>query len=94
MHFLIAGHLKPEADKKLIDYHDAFNEHLGQSALGVVMAGVLRDENGRRVGYLALMKSDSIDLPRAWLRESPFYQAGLYERTEIYEYHNQIGDLD
>jgi uncharacterized protein YciI len=93
MHFMIAGYLKPGAEEKLIDYHQAFNEHVGQSAHDVVIAGVLRNEEGRRVGYVAVMETEHIDRAQTWLSESPLYQAGLYERSEIYEYQNEIGHI-
>ena len=94
MHFLIAGYLKEGAEKKLIEHAHEFNEHLGASASEVVIAGALRDMEGKRIGYMAVMRADCIETAQHWFEDSPFLRAGLYERSEIFEYQNEVGPFD
>jgi hypothetical protein len=90
---MIAAFLKAGAEDQLINYHSEFNEHLGPSAENVRIAGVLRSPQGTRRGYLALYESDRIEEAESWLRESPFYEAHLYDRVDVYEYQIQVGQL-
>lgn len=93
MQFAIAAFLKPGAEGELIKYSADFNEHIGPSGTNLLLAGSLRDPNGKRAGYLAFFEADTITEARAWLQESPIYQAHLYERVEIFEYQNEVGCL-
>jgi uncharacterized protein YciI len=94
MHFLVAGYLKDGADKKLIEHAQEFNEHLGAAASDVVMAGVLRDTSNTRIGYMAIIRADCIETAQRWFDDSPFLRAGFYERSEIFEYQNEVGPFD
>ena len=93
MQFAIAGFLKPGAEGELIKHSADFNEHIGPSATNVILAGSLRDQEGKRVGYLAFFESDTIAEARDWLHESPIYRAPLYERVEVFEYQVEVGRL-
>jgi uncharacterized protein YciI len=93
MQFAIAAFLKPGAEAELIKYSGDFNEHIGQSGTNVLLAGALRDGDGKRVGYLALYEGETIADAQDWLRESPIYQADLYERLEVFEYQIEVGRL-
>ena len=94
MHFMIAAFLKAGAEEQLINYHDELNEHLGPGADDVRIAGALRDTDGRRVGYMAIVSGNDIADANDWLRESPFYKADLYERIEVFEYVIEAGHVD
>jgi uncharacterized protein YciI len=93
MLFMIAAYLRPGAEEQLINYHAEFNEHIGQSAANVPIAGALRGPDGRRVGYLAFVEGDTVDDANTWLHESPHYQADLYERIDVFEYQVEVGRL-
>ena len=93
MLFMMVGYLKEGAEDQLINYHDEFNEHVGQSGTNIVIAGALQNPDGSRVGYLALFDGSSIEDAKAWLNEGPFYKASLYQRVDIFEYHNEIGHV-
>ena len=93
MLFMVAGYLKPGAEKQLIDFHDAFNEHLSQPFRNLTAAGALRDRNGTRQGYLGFIEADSYDDAERFLHESPFYAEGLYERVEVFEYLVEVGQV-
>lgn len=93
MQFAIAAYLKPGAEGELSKHSDEFNEHLGPSGSGVLLAGALRDQDGKRIGYLALFEGDGIADAEAWVHESPIFQAQLYDRLEIHEYQVEVGRL-
>ena len=93
MLFKIEAILKAGAEQELQSHFDQFNERLGESSSGVRLAGALRDPNGRRVGYLALVEAETIEAARKWLHESPIYEADLYDRVAVYEYEIEVGKL-
>ena len=93
MQFAIAAFLKPGAESELQKHSDDFNEHLGPSGTNVLLAGVLRDEDRKRVGYLALYDGNDITDAQAWVHESPIYKAHLYDRLEVYQYQVEVGRL-
>jgi hypothetical protein len=93
MLFMISAILKPGVEGELINYHDAFNEHLGPSGENVRIAGVLRNPDGMRTGYLALYEADGVEKALAWLHQSPIYEAHLYERVDVFEYQIEVGQL-
>lgn len=93
MLFAIAAFLRPGAESELIDHSQDFNEYLGPSASDIRVAGVLRDEGGHRVGYLAFVERDSVDEARAWLRHGPLHRHHLTEREQIFEYQVEVGRL-
>ena len=93
MLFMIEAILKPGAEEQLVKFHAEFNEHLGPSASGIRLAGVLRDHEGRRAGYLALFEGETIEAATKWVHESPIYQAHLCARLDVYEYEIELGRL-
>lgn len=94
MLFLIAGILKPDSEERLLSLHNEFNEHLAQPYRKISLAGVLRDEEGRRKGYLAFIEADNFEDANAYLKQSPFYQNHLYERVEVAEFSPEVGYLE
>ncbi len=91
MLFMVAGYLKPGAEERLIDFRNEFNEHLTQMPL--VVAGVLRGEDGKRQGYLGFIEADSIDVAQRFVRDSPYFQEGLYDRVEVFKYDVEVGTV-
>jgi uncharacterized protein YciI len=94
MLFAIIAMLKPDAEAKLADLHDAFNEHLSQPFRRIRLAGRLCDPDRRLTGYLALVEAESADQAEAWLKQSPIFQAQLYESVNVGEYSIEVGSLD
>ena len=88
---MIVGFLNPDAEGRLSEHSAEWNEHLAQPFRDIVVAGALCDSAGARKGYLAFLESDSIEDADRYLRESPYYQAGLYERCEVLRYDVQVG---
>jgi uncharacterized protein YciI len=91
MFYLVAGYLKPGAEERLIDVQDDFNEHLAQSE--IVVAGALRNEVRKRVGYLAVIDAVDLDDAQTFLSESPLSLGDFYERTEVLEFDLEVGRL-
>ena len=93
MLFMIQGILKPGSEDQLLALHNEFNEHLAQPFPNLVAAGVLRDSQGKRRGYLGFIQGDSFDAAQRYLRDSPFFQEGLYERVDVFEYNVEVGKV-
>jgi uncharacterized protein YciI len=93
MHYLVAGILKPDSEEQMLKLHDEFNDHLGQAAERISLFGLLRDREGKRTGYLALIKAGSFDDAEAYLKQSPFYEHQLYERVEVAQFCEEVGEL-
>jgi uncharacterized protein YciI len=91
MLFMIAGYLKLGAEEQLVNYHNEFNEHLSQSIL--TAAGVLLDREKRRKGYLGFIEADSFEDAERFIHDGPYYQAGLFERVEVFEYQVEVGQI-
>jgi uncharacterized protein YciI len=92
MLFLVAGILKAGVEERLLELHNEFNEQLSQSQIR--LAGLLRDKDGHRKGYLALLEAKDFDDADSFLRQSPFYRNDLYERVEVAEFNPEVGGLE
>ena len=94
MLYLVAGVLKDGSEEKLIALRDEFNQHLSQPFRTISLAGLLRDREGKRKGYVAIIEATDFDDAEAYLKQSPFYSEGLYERTEVAAFDAEIGTLE
>jgi uncharacterized protein YciI len=93
MLFMIQGILKAGSEEQLLALHNEFNEHLSQPFRTLAAAGVLRDPEGKRRGYLGFLEADNFADAERWLHESPFYQEGLYERVDVFEFNVEVGTI-
>jgi uncharacterized protein YciI len=91
MLFMVAGYLKPGAEKRLIDFRNEFSEQLSQ--MPIVAAGALRDRDGTRQGYLGFIEADSIDEAERFIAQGPFAMEDLYERVEVFRYDVEVGTV-
>jgi uncharacterized protein YciI len=91
MLFMVAGYLKPEAEEQLINFRNEFNEHLAQQPL--VAAGVLRDRNGKRRGYMGFIEAEDIAEAERYLNLSPYFEEGLYDHVEVFRYELEVGQV-
>jgi uncharacterized protein YciI len=91
MLFMVAGYLKPGAEKQLINFRHEFSEHLEQPPL--VAGGALRDRDGRRKGYMGFIEAESIKGAEDFLNQSPLFQEGLYERVEVLCFEVEVGQV-
>jgi hypothetical protein len=94
MIFAVAGFLKTPLAEEPPELSAALNEHLGPGGGGLRLAGYLRDRQGRRIGLLGLLESDSFERAERFLVESPFSEADLYDRTLVAEFFIEVGRLD
>jgi uncharacterized protein YciI len=94
MLFVVAGILKPNVEERMISLRDEWSEHLSQPFRRISLAGLMRDRQGKRQGYLIFFEADDFDDAEAYLRQSPFYQNNLYERVDVAEFNAQIGYVE
>jgi uncharacterized protein YciI len=93
MLFAVIGFYKQGAESRLLEIHEEVNEYLGQPYRQPKVAGVLRDQSGRRVGNLLFFEANSFKEANVQLSYSPFHQHGLYERTSVVEYDVEVGQF-
>ena len=90
MLFVWLGFLKQDAE---IDpaLQQQISGFLQQPYFPIQSAGVLRDENGRRAGYIVIVEAESRAAAEALVRESPIRHAGLYSEYHLFEYQQEVG---
>jgi uncharacterized protein YciI len=57
----------------------------------IVSAGPLRDASGKRAGMMVIFEHDSRADAEAFVADSPYVKADLYEDHRLYEYVNEVG---
>src|SRR3954453_406497 len=93
MLFLVAGIFKQGVEDRLLELRNEWNEHLSQPNPKISLFGALRDKEGKRIGYLALLEAADFAAAEAFLAQSPFYQNALYERVQIAEFNPEVGQI-
>lgn len=93
MKFLLAGILKHGVEDRLLELRNEWNEHLSQSNRNLSLFGALRDKEGNRIGYLAILEAEKFEDAETYLHQSPFFQHDLYERVQVAEFNPEIGSL-
>jgi len=84
---------KPGIEEQHAALAVSFGDHMRQPLLHIRLAGVLCDSAGNRVGFFALMEADDPDVVHAFIRSSPYTEAGLYESVQIDTMNLEIGRL-
>jgi uncharacterized protein YciI len=84
---------KPGIEDQHAALSTAFGDHMRQPLLHIRLAGVMRDAGGDRTGFLALMEADDVAVVEAFIRSSPYTEAGLYESVRIDLLDLEIGRL-
>ena len=64
---------------------------LEQPYMSIGTAGVLRDEEGGRAGYLVIFEAESRAAAEALVAESPVRRAGLYSEYHLFEFQAEVG---
>lgn len=90
MLFVWMGFLKSSdpIDQPLQEQISGFLE---QPYLAIQSAGVLRDAEGGRAGYLVIFEAESRAAAEALAAESPLRNAGLYREYHLYEFKTEVG---
>lgn len=94
MLFIVTGMFRPEVDPEPAALQAQFNDHLEQTVPRIRLAGYLRDQGGRRIGFMGLVEAPDFAVADAFLRDSPYQRSGLYERLVVAEFDVEIGRLD
>jgi uncharacterized protein YciI len=94
MLFLFVGFLKPHTEQQVLALRDEFNEHLAQPFPSIALGGVLRDEDGRKIGYAAIIEAENLSVATEYLQRSPLQQNDLYELVRVAEFNPEIGSLE
>ena len=94
MLFLFTGFLKPHTEQQVLALRDEFNEHLAQPFPAIALGGVLRDQDGHKIGYAAVIEAEDLAAVTTYLHRSPFHQNALYEVERVAEINVEIGSLE
>ena len=94
MLFVVTGMFRADVDPEPAELQAQFNDHLEQTVPRIRLAGYLRDKDQRRIGFMGLVEAPDYDLAAAFLRDSPYQHAGLYERLVVAEFDVEIGRLE
>jgi uncharacterized protein YciI len=67
------------------------SQFLQQPYLPISTAGVLRDGEGRRAGYMVVFEAENRAAAEALVEQSPVRQAGLYREFHLFEFQDEVG---
>jgi hypothetical protein len=90
MLFALIGFLKPGVQIPQ-DVNIQTGEFVQQPFIDIHSFGPLCDENGRRAGMMMVFEIDDWAKAKAFVENSPYVQAGLYDHYNLYEYRNEGG---
>jgi uncharacterized protein YciI len=94
MLFQFVGFLKPHTEQQVLALRDEFNEHLAQPFPRIVLGGVLRDPEGRKIGYAAVIEAGDLATVTDFLQQSPYHLNDLYEIARVAEFNQELGSFD
>jgi hypothetical protein len=90
MRFVWMGFLK-SADPIDPQIQQQISGFLQQPYIPIDAAGVLRNSNGDRAGYLVIFDAANRAAAEALVSESPLRAAGLYSEFHLLEYQEEVG---
>jgi len=93
MLYMVTARFKPGVEAKHAALAQEFGDHLRQPLLHIRLVGALKDGDGKSIGVHLLMEADSRQQVDRFLDQSPYKQAGLYQRTEVDELQIEAGGL-
>jgi uncharacterized protein YciI len=85
------GFLKPGADPVPQSVQAAATEFLAQPLIKIHLAGPLCDASGKRPGMMIVFEHDSRLDAEAFVADSPYVWADLYEGHRLNEFVNEVG---
>jgi uncharacterized protein YciI len=91
MLFAWIGFIKPGSETIPQTVNALTNEFLSQPFLKIQSVGPLSDEHDRRAGMLMIFEADDRGTAQALVDNSPYKQAGIYERYHLFEFRDEIG---
>lgn len=91
MQFVWIGFLKDAAREIDPAVQQRVSDFIGQPYIKVRSVGALRNATGERAAMMMMFEVDSREAAEALVANSPYRQAGLYSRYDLYEFADQIG---
>ena len=91
MLFAWMGFLKADADPIPQSVQQLTSSFLSQPYIDIHSVGPLRDADGRRAGMMMIFDVADRAAAEAFVKGSPYLEAGLYEDHRLYEYQNEVG---
>ena len=91
MLFAWIGMFKPGAGSIPQEVNREVNDFLQQPYIPIVSVGPLCDETGRHAGAMMVFEAEDRATAEALVQNSPYRNAGLYERHDLFEYRNEAG---
>lgn len=85
------GFLKPGAESIPPSLQEGATDFLSQPLIKIRAAGPLRDRSGKRAAMMMIFEHDSREAAEAFVKDSPYLQADLYDDHRLYEYANEVG---
>jgi uncharacterized protein YciI len=85
------GFLKPDTGSIPQSLQESTTDFLSQPLIKIRAAGPLRDGSGKRAAMMIIFEHDSREAAEAFVKDSPYLQAELYEDHRLYEYDNEVG---
>jgi uncharacterized protein YciI len=85
------GFLKPDAGPVPQSVQYETTDFLSQPYIKIQSVGPLRDRSGKRAGMMMIFEVDDWDAAEAFVENSPYLKAGLYEDHRLFEHMSEIG---
>jgi len=85
------GFLRPDAGPIPQMVQQETRDFLGQPSIKIHFAGPLRDPSGKRAGMMMIFEHENREAAQAFVADSPYLRADLYEDHGLYEYDNEVG---
>ena len=91
MLYVWLGYLKSDTDPVAQQVQRMTTDFLRQPSITIWSAGPLRDADGKRSAMMMIFEHESREAAEAFVRDSPYLEAGLYEDHRLFEYDNEVG---
>jgi uncharacterized protein YciI len=85
------GFLKPGAEPIPAALQESVTDFLSQPLIRIRAAGPLRDGSGQRAAMMMIFEHDSRDGAEAFVKDSPYLTADLYQDHRLFEFANEVG---
>ena len=91
MLFAWMGFLKPDAEPISQSVQQQTTDFLSQPYIDIAYVGPLLDAAGKRAGMMMIFEVADLAAAEAFVKTSPYLDAGLYEDHRLYEYRSEVG---
>lgn len=85
------GFLRPEVESIPASVQVGATDFLSQPLINIRAAGQLRDASGKCAGMMMIFEHDDRAAAEAFVIDSPYLKAGLYQDHRLYEFANEVG---